>query len=228
MGKISRIILDSLKVTDDDDEFEDDDQALKERKQKEKAARKEAATAKREAPSLRRYDNSDYDDEEDEENPVAQARADRAQAYRERNTEKSGYTSQPRYRYQQQTKIQDNQSQEKSQYRSAPPMRAQASTGDVCIIRPKKYEDCPEIIDVLKSGRVVFINFDSSSPAVANRIMDFIFGAVYALDCQIIQVSGNNFVLAMEDIEISGEYLKNLSAGRFDGWSNGLDSNGKR
>ncbi len=228
MKKFSKMILDSLKVTDDDDEFEEDEIELKERKQKQKEEKK-SAFSKKESPSMRRYDSSRYDDEDDdyeeEENPVAQKRASRVQQYRERAQEapQRDYNQRP---------VQPQRSAQPAvrtqQLRQAPPMRSQVSVADVCILRPKRFEECQEIIDVLKSGRVIFLTFDSTNPAIANRIMDFSFGAVYALDAQIIQLSGNNFVIAPEDAEISGEYINSLTASTLGSWNNSMDFNGQR
>ncbi len=240
MKRFSRMILDSLKVTDDDDEFEDDEIELKERKQKQKEEKK--SLAKKETPAMRRYESSRYDDDEEddfeeEENSVAQKRAFRSQQYRERaqETPRREYREpvQPRTARQPQQPIRQPQAQPQpaqrtQQLRQAPPMRSQVTAADVCILRPKRFEECQEIIDVLKSGRVIFLTFDSTNPAIANRIMDFSFGAVYALDAQIIQLSGNNFVIAPEDAEISGEYINSLTASTLGSWNSSMDFNGQR
>lgn len=231
MTKFSRMILDSLKVTDDDDEFEDDENELRERRERQQKKREErkAVFTKKEAPAMRRFESEQYEeDEEDDE--IARRRANRVQVYRReaQEREQRGYSEAPRTGTQsrssqyQDKPSQPQRSQQTQNYRT-PPMRSAASSADVCIIRPKRFEECQEIIDVLKSGRVIFLTFDSTNPAIANRIMDFSFGAVYALDAQIIQLSGNNFVIAPEDAEISGEYLNSLTAANYGSWNNSVN-----
>lgn len=227
MKKFSRMILDSLKVTDDDDEFEDDEYEIEEKRDRRSSQREDRRALKKAAPAMRRYDDDEYDEEEDE---VTQRRKSRSQEYlgqaqRDSSFRGNNSISQRSTRTDYNSNIQRQPQPERT---PAPPMRRQVSTADVCILRPKRFEECQEIIDVLKSGRVIFLTFDSTNPAIANRIMDFSFGAVYALDAQIIQLSGNNFVIAPDDAEISGEYINALTAANYGSWNNNVDANGKR
>ena len=57
--------------------------------------------------------------------------------------------------------------------------------------------------DESKSDMPIVVNLDEINPAVAQRILDFISGAVYALNGDIRRAARNIFVVAPSNIEIS-------------------------
>ncbi len=109
-----------------------------------------------------------------------------------------------------------SRSNTKNEMRRSVPMRSEISSSDICIFRPKRIEDSQEICDMLKGGRVVFVNFEDIDLDMGQRIMDFIGGAVYALNANIHQVSGYNFVIAPYDTEISGDFIDSITGGAFE------------
>ena len=56
--------------------------------------------------------------------------------------------------------------------------------------------------------RTVVINFEGAELTVAQRSIDFIGGATYALNGSLQAVSSNIFIAAPDSIEVSGD-LKN-------------------
>ena len=82
----------------------------------------------------------------------------------------------------------------------------------VVIYEPVDFEEAPNIVDNLKNRKPVIINLESLDQDLAKKIFDFLNGAVYALDGQIQKVSKGIFILAPNNIDISGnlkEELKN-------------------
>ena len=86
----------------------------------------------------------------------------------------------------------------------------------VVIIQPSCIESAQEVCNHLRSGRTVICNFETIEPKVAQRVMDFITGATYAIDGQVHKVSPMIFVTVPRNISlmddnnpIGMEYLKN-------------------
>ena len=73
----------------------------------------------------------------------------------------------------------------------------------VVLIRAESVEDSKEICDQLLAGNVVVMNMENASNDQKCRIIDFISGAVYGLNGNILSVSNSIYVTAPEDIELS-------------------------
>lgn len=91
-----------------------------------------------------------------------------------------------------------------------------ASSGQqVVIVQPSCIESAQEVTNHLRAGRTVICNFEKIDQKVAQRVMDFITGATYAIDGQVHKVSPMIFVtvprnisLMDENSPIGMEYLK--------------------
>ncbi len=82
----------------------------------------------------------------------------------------------------------------------------------VVIYEPSNFEEAPEIVDNLKNRKPVIINLESIEPELARKFFDFLNGAIYALDGNIQKVSSGIFILAPNNVDITGnikEELKN-------------------
>lgn len=75
-------------------------------------------------------------------------------------------------------------------------------TKNVVIHRPKTYKEVQGIIDFLKQGESAVMILDGLTPAEAQRILDFVSGAVYALSGSIQRIDGNIFMLTPEGYNI--------------------------
>ena len=71
------------------------------------------------------------------------------------------------------------------------------------IFKPSSYDETESVIDSLRARKPIVVNLDEINPAVAQRILDFISGAVYALNGDIRRAARNIFVVAPSNIEIS-------------------------
>ena len=96
------------------------------------------------------------------------------------------------------------------QYRdfSAPQAPAQPKRGysNVFVYQPRSAEDVQILINYLKRREPAIINLDGTDEDVAQRILDFISGAIYALCGSVHRVSGNIFLLTPEGVDISIPY----------------------
>ncbi len=75
-------------------------------------------------------------------------------------------------------------------------------TKNVVIHRPKTYKEVQGLIDYLKQGESAIMILDGLSPAEAQRILDFVSGAVYALSGSTQRIDGNIFLLTPEGYNI--------------------------
>ena len=86
-------------------------------------------------------------------------------------------------------------------------MNAQPTAGNgmkMLVYQPMSYEDTQSIIDNLKLNKPIVVNLESLENDVAQRVLDFMSGAVYALSGNIHKVSKRIFVLAPRNVDISG------------------------
>ena len=69
---------------------------------------------------------------------------------------------------------------------------------------PVSYEDTKNIIDNLKSRKPIIVNMETIDVEVAQRILDFISGACYALGGVVYKVSSKIFAVGPADYDIIG------------------------
>ena len=78
----------------------------------------------------------------------------------------------------------------------------------VIISQPNSFEQSEEICEHLKEKKSIIVNLEYVNKDVARRIIDFISGAVYALDGNIQKISNSIFLVAPYNYEITNEILK--------------------
>jgi cell division inhibitor SepF len=96
---------------------------------------------------------------------------------------------------------------------ASPQMGASTISADavrMVVFQPQTYEDTQTIIDNLKARKPVIVNLESLNVDVAQRVLDFISGAIYALDGSVRKVSKGIFLLAPKGIDISGNFTSAL------------------
>ena len=95
----------------------------------------------------------------------------------------------------------------------------------VVIIKPECYEDAQEICDQIKTKRPVVVNLEKVEYPVAQRIMDFLSGTCYSLEGSIQRVANNIFIIAPENVDISGDFKEELKTkGVLLPWMNGTSA----
>ena len=68
--------------------------------------------------------------------------------------------------------------------------------------KPETFDDSQSIADYLRDRKPVIINFESTAPDVAKRIVDFISGATYALDGNIQKVGKDIFLCVPSSVTV--------------------------
>ena len=78
----------------------------------------------------------------------------------------------------------------------------------VIISQPSTFEQSEEICDHLKEKKSIILNLEYVNKDVARRIVDFVGGAVFALDGTIQKISNSIFLVAPHNYEITNEVMK--------------------
>lgn len=71
------------------------------------------------------------------------------------------------------------------------------------VIEPKSFDECPKLVDNLKSKKPVIINLEKIESDTARKIFDFLSGATYALNGNVQKVANNIFIFAPENVDVS-------------------------
>lgn len=74
------------------------------------------------------------------------------------------------------------------------------------IYQLSNYEDSKDVIDDLLEGHSVLINLESLELEEAQRIIDTLIGACYAINATIKKAAAQTYLLAPETVEVAGTY----------------------
>lgn len=75
----------------------------------------------------------------------------------------------------------------------------------VVVSEPESFEEVQLLADHLKNRRQIILNFEATAPEVSQRIIDFLSGALYALDGHSQQLGKSIFLFAPVNTEITKE-----------------------
>ena len=78
------------------------------------------------------------------------------------------------------------------------------------VIKPQEFNEAQTVTDFLKEGRTIVINMEGIEVNAAQRIIDFIGGACYALDGSLQAVSSNIFIAAPHNMDVSGDLREEI------------------
>ncbi|MDL2234903.1 cell division protein SepF [Christensenellaceae bacterium OttesenSCG-928-L17] len=96
------------------------------------------------------------------------------------------------------------QSRESKRHNSNVVSMPAAAHMKMIVYHPISYEDTQNIIDNLKSRKPVIVNMEELEVECAQRILDFMSGAVYALNGTIFKISRGIFVVAPINYDVIG------------------------
>lgn len=133
------------------------------------------------------YDDEDYDNEDDFEEPAKESRSlfdDRKEERRE---------------------------ERRSEERHNKVVNIHATTQlKVVLVKPERFENASEIADHLKEKRTVVLNLESTNKDVARRLIDFLSGVAYAGEGKIKKVAANTYIITPYSVDIMGDLIDEL------------------
>lgn len=86
-----------------------------------------------------------------------------------------------------------------------PIKKAGTTDMEVCVIKPTSMEETKEIVDTLRDNCTVVLNLEGMDVETAQRIIDFVSGASYAIDGTLRMVSSFIFIITPYGVEITGD-----------------------
>ncbi len=88
----------------------------------------------------------------------------------------------------------------------------------VVVMQPESFEEAQDITNHLKARKPVVVNLECIDKNVARRVIDFLSGAVFALEGDIQKISNGIFLIAPNNIGIMSD--ENTEAKGGFGWGN--------
>lgn len=85
------------------------------------------------------------------------------------------------------------------------PARKSKPQMEVCVLKPNAMEETREIIETLLGGSTVILNLEGMDLDVAQRIIDFISGAAFAMSGNLQRISSYIFLVTPAMVDISGD-----------------------
>ena len=92
------------------------------------------------------------------------------------------------------------------------------SQAQVKILKPETFDEAPQISDSLKENKIVVVNTSSLDPKTAQRLLDFIAGATYALAGELQEVENGVYVLTPATVDVSRDLKGETSPKSFLNW----------
>lgn len=86
------------------------------------------------------------------------------------------------------------------------------------IIKPNTFDEAPQICESLKANNIVVVNTSSLEPKTAQRLLDFIAGATYALAGDLQEVENGVYVLSPSMVEVTRDLKEETSIKGFLNW----------
>lgn len=93
------------------------------------------------------------------------------------------------------------------------------SSAKVSIVKPSTYDEATEICDALKNRRIVVINTSGLENKLAQRLLDFVSGACYALGGELQEIEKGVYLLSPSNVEVTSELRNEISSKALFNWS---------
>jgi len=79
---------------------------------------------------------------------------------------------------------------------------------EMVLIKATSYDDMQEIAKHIKDRKVAVVNFEEMDKDIAQRMVDFLSGATFALDGVPRKVSGGTFIFSSSSVGMVGEIME--------------------
>ncbi len=73
------------------------------------------------------------------------------------------------------------------------------------LLEPRAYSESQQIADYLKRRNAVVVNLKRVTPDQAKRIVDFLYGTIYAIDGDIQKLGGGIFLCTPNNVTVDGK-----------------------
>ena len=76
-----------------------------------------------------------------------------------------------------------------------------------------RFDDVGDVASNLSEKRIVILNLENADERETRRILDFLYGVIFALGGKIKRVATRTFVITPHNIPFTGELLDEISGG---------------
>lgn len=83
---------------------------------------------------------------------------------------------------------------------------------EIVLFKAVTYDDMQDIARHIKERKIAVVNFEDMDKAVAQRMVDFLSGAAFALDGVPRKVSGGTFIFSSAQVDVSGQIMEGDSS----------------
>lgn len=163
------------------------------------------------------FDDDFYDDEYDYEDQKELEREERRLQKEQKREEKRSSSRKTDSYYEQDEPVTTSSQKRTNSFRSSVggnskvvQMPSSGSDMEVCIIKPNNIGEAQQACSLLMGNHPVVVNLEGIDTLEAQRIMDFICGCIFAISGNMCQISRFIFIFSPKDVDISGDYVKNL------------------
>ena len=82
---------------------------------------------------------------------------------------------------------------------------------EVVLFHAKTFDDAAKAADELCKRKAVILNMENVDKALTRRVVDFLSGAVYALDGRVKKVAQSTYLFCPHNMDVTGD-LENIKA----------------
>ena len=79
------------------------------------------------------------------------------------------------------------------------------------LLEPRAYSESQQIADYLKNRSAVVVNLKRVTPDQAKRIVDFLYGTIYAIGGDIQKLGGGIFLCTPNNVNVEGKISEETS-----------------
>lgn len=90
--------------------------------------------------------------------------------------------------------------------------RSLRENGKIALFEPRIYGDARDITTQLLNGQATIVNFSQMDPKVAIKTVDFLNGAVFAMDGEIQRIGEQIFLCTPKNYDVTGQAMTDLSS----------------
>lgn len=135
---------------------------------------------------------SDFFFKNDDDNP----QEDTLQFAEPGAADKSGHKPQP-----------EQKPAKKANLITVPAKNKSAENVEIVLFKASSYDDMQEMARHIKERKIAVVNFEEMDKDVAQRMVDFLSGAAFALDGLPRKVSGGTFIFSSSQVDMSGQIM---------------------
>ena len=79
------------------------------------------------------------------------------------------------------------------------------------LLEPRAYSESQQIADYLKNRNAVVVNLKRVTPDVAKRIVDFLYGTIYAIGGDLQKLGGGIFLCTPNNVNVEGKISEDVN-----------------